>query len=242
MDLGCGACRAALRVVLLALGLTVAGCAAFLREGSPGRPVRVTERTTVVILPEAPRVLPFVLRSEDLAAAVARIERMLGRGVQLQVDAALLPADRERFTHALASGIDNAVLALAQEQRVAPNTFAYAAPLVRVIACRYDTVSDYVRSDFDAETGTLSVRLPAPVPADDTSPERALFEPVVVHHALDGAYSAWLMARFAGVDPREVPESERDLYADFLRRTARTRALRGGRPVRGPVPGVTVVR
>jgi hypothetical protein len=226
----------------MALGLLGAGCGSLLREGSPGRPAVVTERTTVVILPEAPHVLPFVLRGAELAAAVERLERVLGHGVQLQVDAVLLPPDRERFTYALAAGIDNAAVALEQEQRTAPSTFAHAAPLLRILSCRYDTVSDYVRSDLDEETGILSVRLPAPFAANGASPPTALFETLVVRDALDGAYTAWLLARFTGVEPDAVPPDERHLYLDFLARMARTRALRGGRPPGGPVPAVTVVR
>jgi hypothetical protein len=159
---------------------------------------------------------------------------VLGHGVQVQVDAVLLPADRERFMHALAASIDNAAVALDQEQRTAPSAFAHAAPLVRVLSCRYDTISDYVRSDLDEETGTLSVRLPAPLAADGATPPSALFEPLVVRDALDGAYAAWLLARFTGVEPEAVPPGERHLYLEFLARVARSRPPHGGRAAPRP--------
>jgi hypothetical protein len=205
-------------VGLTVLCLVLAGCSALLPDGSPERPAVLTERTIVVITPEAPRVLPFALRGAHLAAAVEHLEHLVGHGVQLQVDAALVHPDRERFTHALAAAVDNAVLALEDQRRTSPNAFAHGAPLLRVIACRYDTVADHVRSDLDEATGTLGVRLPAPLPAERGAPWAALFEPVVVHHAIDGAYSAWLYARFMGIAAEQVAAEEQGFYADFLTR------------------------
>jgi hypothetical protein len=51
------------------------GCASLPDEGSPGRPAAATEPTTVVILPEAPHVLPLVLRSAELAVVVDHLKR-----------------------------------------------------------------------------------------------------------------------------------------------------------------------
>jgi len=214
--------------LLMAFGFIVAGCSALLPDGSPERPAVLTKLTTVIITPQAPRVLPFALRGAHLAAAAERLEHLLGHNVQLQVDAALVPPNRERFTHALAAAIDNAVLALEDERRTSRNAFAYGAPLLRVIACRYDTVSDYVRSDLNEATGTMGVRLPVPLPADPSAPWGALFEPVVVHHAIEGAYSAWLYARFMGIAAEQVATEEQGFYADFLVRMARVRPPRNG--------------
>jgi hypothetical protein len=79
-----------------------------------------------------------------------------------------------------------------------------------------------VRSDLDEATGTLRVRLPGPLSAGPGLPHRALFEPGVVRHAIEGAYSAWLYTRFSGVEPHQVPATERGFYADYLARVRPT--------------------
>jgi hypothetical protein len=207
-------------VVLMAVFLALAGCAASLPDAGRETAVPVTPWTTVVITPNGSHLPPFVRGESHLAASARRLERVLGHGVQIQIDAALVPADRERFAMALVDAIDNAALALEGDRYRSPSAFAHGAPLLRVIASRYDTVSDYVRSDLDEATGVLRVRLPAPLPDGAGVPRSALFEPVVVHHAIEGAYSAWLFARFTGIDQSQIAAADQGLYADFVARMA----------------------
>jgi hypothetical protein len=195
-----------------AIGLTLSGCAASLPDAGPA----VVQRTTVVIAPDGSQVLPFALADGRVAVAARRLEAVLGHGVQVQVDSALMPADREHFIQALAGAIDNTAAALEGERARSPNTFVHGAPQLHVIACQHDTLSNHVRLDLDEVTGMLRVRLPGPAAEAPGVPPSALFEPVVVRHAIEGAYSAWLYTRFSGVDPDRVEVAERGFYADYL--------------------------
>jgi hypothetical protein len=182
----------------------------------------------VDITPDGSHVMPFPVREPHLAASAQRLERALGHGVQIRVEAALVLADRECFTQALADAVDNAALALEGDRYGSSNAFVHGAPLLHVIACRYDTVSDYARSDLGEATSVMRVRLPAPLPDSHGVPRGALFEPLVVHHAIEGAYSAWLFARFTAIEPQQVAAADQGFYADFVARMAAARSAGTG--------------
>ena len=95
------------------VGRFLAGCAPIpSSQGAPEQPSTAPESTVIVTHPKVRRVLPVALRSVRLSAAVKRFEHALGHDIQVQVDAGLVPPDRERFTTALATTIEGATTAL----------------------------------------------------------------------------------------------------------------------------------
>lgn len=180
------------RLVFL-FALATAACA----SSTPEPAVRV-------VFTQTPPELAFDPTDLRLRAAQAQLAELLGRPLDVDVDAALLPQWRGSFQHVLVAAIESVardVRRLREEQRAAAD--AQLAKLTRV-QCRYAATARSPRSELSADGATLTVYSTAD--AHDLLPRGVVFDHVA------RAYAAQKRGEYAKATPSSVPNGELDAY------------------------------
>lgn len=193
-------------LALSGLLFLAAACA---REATPvvvgGVPIEVVGRSDK---------LPLDTRSARLEAASKQLTSIVGHPVRIQLDGALLSDWRPGLEEAVARAIENVVRDLDALDKHDHDAFAYAAPKLQRIDCRYDPTARKESATFDEASGLVRAAMPA---------ERGDLVPAgVVRHALLQAYDRHASAAFVNKRPDEIPRAE---LASYFDRVISNRAL-----------------
>ncbi len=172
---------------------------------SPGERV-VVNNTVVVTFTEPQDRLPFDPRAARLQEATAQMTQIAGHPIELKFDAALLPEWRSTFEEALVAGVENVARDLSQAQKREPRLFAFGAPRVKRVFCKYDALAREENVTMDAAAGEVTIAMPAK--------GEALIPRGAIYAAMTDAFAADLERRYAHVDPERADDPE--LYFDWL--------------------------
>ncbi len=182
------------RVALAAL----VGCGA-----ASSRPIVVTNDVAIAFTPAAPDV-PFDPHAARLAQATRQLTGILGHGVALQVDTALLMPFRSSLEDALADAVEHLTRDVTSLRESRPRAFARESLLLQRVSCRYSALLDHRTARLDA--GTLVVAEPA---------TGELLEDGLVQSALDDDYDVWVDATLSALPPDRVPPGDWEDYFEW---------------------------
>jgi hypothetical protein len=163
-----------------------------------------------------PDTLPFDPRGARLLAANRQLTALIGHGVEVRIDVALVADLRNDFERQLIVAVEDLLRALSDFRASNPTAFAHAAAALMRVECRTRVLAEDSRATF--EGGTIRIEQPAHA--------TRLVPPGAVREALDTSEDAWLDAHFEHVDPEALSESDEAAYFDWLTRT---------RPGYGPI-------
>ncbi len=218
--------RALFALFLAATPFATAACGGGAGAGGGGAHGLAIGRVVVVIVPEPDR-LPFDPRSARLLQATQQLGAIVGAPVTFELDAALLPDYRASFEEELIASIENVARALEALRKDSPEAFAFGAPLLGTIACRYQATAKGPTGVLDAGARTLTITEPPG--------ERALVAGWVVRDAIETEHGGARARRYAAMDARSVPPGERRAYFEYV---TRTRPGAGYVLLKRPPPGV----
>ena len=182
------------RVALAAL----VGCGA-----ASSRPIVVTNEVAIAFTPAAPDV-PFDPHAARLAQATRQLTGILGHGVALEVDTALLVPFRSSLEDALADAVEHLTRDVTSLRKARPRAFARESLLLQRVSCRYSALLDHRTARLDA--GTLVVAEPA---------TGELLEDGLVQSALDDDYEVWVDATLSALPPDRVPPGDWEDYFEW---------------------------
>ncbi len=168
----------------------------------------------VVILP-TPEKLPFDPRGARLRAATAELGRIVGHPVTFVIDAGLAAEGRASFEGQLIEAIEQVAKDLVLLGKRQPAAFAYGAPLLGKIVCKYRAVTTKAESSLDPAQRTLTVI--------EGARAYALVEPGLIYGALRDSYEGVAESRYSSISPRDVPAAERRAYFEFMTSDRATR-------------------
>lgn len=199
-----------------ARALLAAAAVALASLASCGAPKAPREGTTVAILLVDARGarLPFdpeamrARRARDALDGVTRAHS--GGPIELSVDLALLPSDREGREGYLADTMESLARALDELGRASPTSYAAAAGRLRRVSFRFDPLARRPRASLSDDGETLEAR--------SDRPGQALLQSADYTHLLRDRAREVAWARYASREPADVPPLERGAYLDTLLR------------------------
>jgi hypothetical protein len=184
----------------------LSGCAgAPAADAESGQRV-VVNNTVVVSFTEAQERLPFNPRAARLQEATEQMTKIAGHAIELRFDAALLPEFRASFEEALTNGVENIARDLSDAKEREPRIFAYGAPLLKRVFCKYDAVVTEDDAKIDVKTGEVTITMP--VRSTTLIPRGA------IHAVMEDAFDDELDRRFSNVEPEQADDL--DSYFDYL--------------------------
>ncbi|HEX7664159.1 MAG TPA: hypothetical protein VF407_06610, partial [Polyangiaceae bacterium] len=116
------------------------------------------------------------------------------------------PEWRSTFEEALVQGVENVARDLAEAEKREPALFAFGAPRVKRVFCKYDAVAREDDVTMDAAAGEVTIAMPAK--GESLIPRGAIYA------AMTDAFTAELERRYANVEPEKADDPE--LYFDWL--------------------------
>lgn len=196
-------------VALVALVGVVAGCGG---AKAPDGGAHVV----LLLVDERGERLPFdpeAIRAQRAREALDSVTRAHAGGktpvaLELQVDVALLPPDREGREGYLADTMESLARALDELGRGSPAAYAAAASRLRRVAFRFDPLARRMRITLSDDGETLEAR--------SDRPGQALLQSADYTYLLRDRARDVAWARYAKRDPEAVPRAERDAYLDAL--------------------------
>lgn len=197
----------ALRVglLLLALGVSVGGCAA-----APGaRTPRGDgpDGVAVIVIVPVPERLPFDPRGARLTAATAELTRLAGHPIAFEIDGSLAAEWQSSFERQLTLAVETVAKDLARLKEQAPAAFEVEAPQLRRIVCRYKATAARPEVTFDT-AGAIVFQ--------EDARHGDLVAHGYVYRELEDAYAERAQARYGDMAPDDVPTQERRAYLRFL--------------------------
>jgi len=178
----------------------------------------VVNNTVIVSFTEAQERLPFNPRAARLQEATAQMTRIAGHAIELRFDAALLPDFKASFEEALIAGVENVARDLSDAKAREPRLFAFGAPLVKRVFCKYDAIASDDDAKIDVKTGEVTITMPAR--------STALIPRGAIHAVMEDAFDDELDRRFANVEPEQADDIE--LYYHYLIGSRHARHTRSG--------------
>ncbi|MEO9235714.1 MAG: hypothetical protein ABI421_20410, partial [Polyangiaceae bacterium] len=171
--------------------------------GEPAQPPESGQRvvinnTVIVSFTEAQDRLPFNPRAARLQEATEQMTRIAGHAIELRFDAALLPEFRASFENALTDGVENIARDLSDAKEREPKIFAFGAPLIKRVFCKYDAVVTEDDAKIDVKTGEVIITMP--VRSTSLIPRGA------IHAVMEDAFDDDLDRRFANVEPEHADD------------------------------------
>ncbi|MBK6463739.1 MAG: hypothetical protein IPF92_22445 [Myxococcales bacterium] len=171
-------------------------------------------RVTILFIDARGARVPFDPEAVRARRALETLEAVTlsraGGPVEIQVDLALLPGDREGREGCLADAMDSLARALDEVGRTSPATYAAAAGRLRRITFRLDPQARRNRAKISDDGEAVEAR--------SSRPDQALLQSVDYTHLLRERAEALARARYAKREPAEVPRAERPAYLDTLLR------------------------
>ena len=204
--------RALVAAAALAIG-SLAGC------GTPKAPAEGA-RVAIVLVDARGARLPFdpeAMRARRAREALDSVTReRSGRPIELQVDLALLPSDREGREGYVADAMESLARALDELGRTSPASYAAAAGRLRRVAFRFDPLARRTRVTLSDDGEALEAR--------SDRPGQALLQSADYTHLLRDRARELAWGRYAKRAPDDVPRAERGAYLE-----ATLRGRPGGR-------------
>jgi hypothetical protein len=187
--------------------LALSACLFFVAGCARGAPPVVVGGVPIEVVGRGDK-LPIDTRFARLEAATKQLASIVGHPVHIQIDGALLPDWRPGLEEALARAVENVVRDLDALDKHEHEAFAYAAPKLRRIECRYEPTARRESATFDDGSGVARASMPA---------DRGdLVPPGTIARALAAAYEHHVTSAFADKSPDDVPRGELAAYFDHI--------------------------
>ncbi len=184
----------------------ISGCACAPAASAESGQRVVISNTVIVSFTEAQDRLPFNPRAARLQEATEQMTKIAGHAIELRFDAALLPEFRASFEEALTTGVENIARDLSEAKEREPRIFAFGAPLIKRVFCKYDAVVTEDDAKIDVKTGEVTITMPVR--------SIALIPRGAIHAVMEDAFDDELDRRFSNVEPEQADDLE--MYFDYL--------------------------
>ncbi len=204
--------------LLFSAAIALLPCGVFACASAPPESAEAGQRvvvgsTMIVSFTEPQNHLPFNPYAGRLQEATEQMTRIAEHPIELRFDAALLPEFHASFEDALTSGVENIARDLSEAKEREPKIFAFGAPLIKRVFCKYDAVVTEDDAKIDVRTGEVTITMP--VRSSTLIPRGA------IHAVMEDAFDDELDRRFVNVEPEQADDL--DLYFDYLTASRRAR-------------------
>lgn len=194
--------------------LGAVGVVAALSCGGPATPTQVVVNNTVqVTISDGPNAgkPPSTIDMGDKRISVAfeAIAKLIGHGVQFEIDNSLIPKFDDRLHEAFIEALETLVTSLEYTKKYYPEATTFCGPHLQVIRWTYSPS----KGDIDTELDTSKNRLDVPVPAD----EWRLLPDSLIAGVFDDAWDKEKEHRYTTIAPEAVPVAEQAFYLDFVK-------------------------
>lgn len=194
--------------------LGVASLAAWLGVACSPAPTQVVVNNTVqVTISDGPNAgePPATIDMGDKRISVAfeAIAKLIGHGVQFEIDNSLIPKFDARLHEAFIEALETLVTSLEYTKKYYPDATTFCGPHLQVIRFTYSPSKGDIETQLDVEKNRLDV----PVPAD----EWRLLPDSLIASVFDDAWDEEKEHRYTTLAPEAVPVAEQAYYLDFIK-------------------------